>query len=59
MKSSTKNQAEGKFHKVKGTIKEFAGKVSLNAELEGAGKDEKRAGAIQEKIGEVEKVAGK
>jgi hypothetical protein len=30
MKSSTKDQAEGKFHKVKGKIKEIAGKVSLN-----------------------------
>jgi uncharacterized protein YjbJ (UPF0337 family) len=59
MKSSTKDQTEGKFHKVKGTIKEIAGKVSMNPDLEGEGKDEKKAGKIQEKIGEIEKVVGK
>jgi len=59
MKSSTKDQTKGKFHKVKGTIKEIAGKVSLNPDLEGEGKDEKRAGKIRQKIGEIEKVAGK
>jgi len=59
MKSSTKDQAEGKFHKVKGTIKEIAGKVSLNNDLEGEGKAENRAGKVQEKIGDIEKVVGK
>jgi len=28
MKSSTKDQAEGKFHEVKGKVKEVAGKLS-------------------------------
>ena len=41
MKSSTKDQAEGRFHKVKGKIKEVAGKISLNPDLEAEGKDEK------------------
>lgn len=59
MKSSTKNQAEGTLHKVKGGIKELAGKAVMNAELEGAGKDEKRSGKIQQKVGEIQKVAGK
>ena len=59
MKSSTKDQAKGRFHNVKGTIKEIAGKVSLNPDLEGEGEDEKRAGKIQQKIGEIEKVVGK
>ena len=59
MKSSTKNQAKGKFHNVKGTIKEIAGKVSLNSDLEAEGKSEKRAGKVQEKIGDIEKVVGK
>ena len=44
---------------MKGTIKEIAGKVSEDPELEGEGKDEKRAGKIRQKIGEIEKVAGK
>jgi uncharacterized protein YjbJ (UPF0337 family) len=59
MKSSTKDQAEGKFHKVKGKIKEIAGKLGMNFKLETEGKDEKRAGKVQEKIGQVEKVLGK
>jgi uncharacterized protein YjbJ (UPF0337 family) len=59
MKSSTKDQAEGKFHKVTGKLKEIAGKVSANPDLEAEGKDEKWTGKIQQKIGEVEKVLGK
>ena len=59
MKSSTKNQAEGKFHKAMGKVKEVAGKASLNNQLEGEGKDENRAGQIQEKLGEIQKVVGK
>jgi len=59
MKSSTKDQAKGKFHKVKGTIKELAGKVSDNPKLEAEGTGEKIAGKVQEKIGQVKKVVGK
>jgi len=59
MKSSTKDQAEGKFHKVKGTIKEIAGKLSDNPKLEAEGIDEKIAGKVQEKIGQIKKVLGK
>ena len=59
MKSSTKDQAEGKFHKVKGKVKEVAGKLSDNPELEAEGTDEKIASKVQEKIGQVKKVLGK
>jgi uncharacterized protein YjbJ (UPF0337 family) len=59
MKSSTKDQAEGKFHEVKGSIKEVAGKLSDNPKLEGEGTGEKIAGKVQGKIGQVEKVLGK
>jgi uncharacterized protein YjbJ (UPF0337 family) len=59
VKSSTKDQAEGKFHKAKGKIKEIAGKVVMNPDLEAEGKDEKVAGRIQEKIGQVKEVFGK
>ena len=59
MKSSTKDQAEGTFHKVKGKIKEIAGNVGMNPDLEAEGKDENRAGKIQDKIGDIEKVLGK
>lgn len=56
MKSSTKDQAEGKFHKVKGKVKEIAGKISDNPKLEDEGTAEKIAGKVQEKIGQVKKV---
>lgn len=59
MKSSTKDQAEGTFHKVKGAVKEIAGKVSDNPKLEAEGTGEKIAGKIQEKIGQFKKVLGK
>ena len=59
MKSSTKDQAEGKFHEVKGKVKEIAGKLGGKPELEAEGKDEKIAGAVQDKIGQVKKVVGK
>jgi uncharacterized protein YjbJ (UPF0337 family) len=59
MKRSTKDQAKGKFHKVRGTIKEIAGKVSDNPKLEAEGTGEKIAGKVQEKIGQVKKVVGK
>jgi len=56
MKPSTKDQAEGTFHKVKGKVKEIAGKLSDNPKLEGEGTGEKIAGVVQEKIGQVKKV---
>ena len=56
MKSSTKDQVEGKFHKIKGELKEIAGNLSMKPELEAEGKDERIAGKVQEKIGHVEKV---
>jgi len=59
MKSSTRDEAEGKLHQVKGKIKEIAGKVSMNPDLEAEGQDEIFAGKAQEKIGQVEKVVGK
>jgi uncharacterized protein YjbJ (UPF0337 family) len=60
MKSGTQDQAEGKFHKVKGKIKEVAGKLGSDSELEAEGKGEKIAGKVQEeKIGQVKKVLGK
>ena len=59
MKSGTQDQAEGMFHKVKGMLKEIAGRLGMNSKLEAEGKDEKRAGKVQEKIGQVEKVLEK
>lgn len=59
MKSSTKNNAEGKMHQVKGKIKETIGKVVDNHELEIEGKVENAKGKVQEKVGEIEKVIEK
>jgi uncharacterized protein YjbJ (UPF0337 family) len=59
VKSSTKDQAEGAFHEVKGKIKEVAGKLSDNPDLEAEGTGEKIAGKVQGKIGQVKKVLGK
>ena len=44
---------------IRGKVKEVAGKVSDNPELEAEGTDEKIAGKVQEKIGQVKKVLGK
>jgi len=59
VKSSRQDETEGKLHKVKGSIKEIAGKVTKNRKLERKGKAEKTAGKIQEKVGQVKKVFGK
>ena len=59
MKPSTKDQLEGKAHEVKGTIKEKVGHVTNNPDLEADGQDEKVAGKVQKKIGQVEKVLEK
>ena len=59
MKSSTQDQAEGKFHQIKGKVKEVAGELSDNPKLEAEGTGEKMAGKVQEKIGEIKKVWGK
>ncbi|MFZ2807571.1 MAG: CsbD family protein [Desulfosalsimonadaceae bacterium] len=59
MKSSTKDNAEGKMHQVKGTIKEVAGRIVGNKDLEAEGKDENSDGKIQEKLGEIKKVMDK
>ncbi len=59
MKSSTKDQAEGTFHQMKGKVKEIAGELSDNPKLEAEGTGEKIAGKVQEKIGQVKKVLGK
>jgi uncharacterized protein YjbJ (UPF0337 family) len=59
MKSSKQDKAEGTFHKVKGKVKEIAGALGDNPKLEAEGRDEKNAGKIQKKVGQVKKVFGK
>ena len=56
MKPSTKDQAKGKLHEVKGDIKQKAGRATNNPKLEAEGQDEKIAGKFQKKVGQIEKV---
>jgi uncharacterized protein YjbJ (UPF0337 family) len=59
MKPSTADQIKGKIHEIKGGLKETAGKVTNNANLEVEGQGEKLGGKIQTKIGQIEKVLEK
>ena len=59
MRPSTKDQIEGEFHDAKGTAKEKVGRILGNPGLEADGQDEKVAGEVQKKVGQVEKVLGK
>jgi uncharacterized protein YjbJ (UPF0337 family) len=56
MKQSTKDQAKGKLHEVKGEVKEKIGRATNNPRLAAEGQDEKIGGKVQKKIGQVEKV---
>jgi uncharacterized protein YjbJ (UPF0337 family) len=59
MKTSTKDQIEGKFHELKGDAKQKAGQVTNNPNLETKGQTEKVAGKVQKKVGQIEKVLEK
>lgn len=58
LKPSTDDKAKGKFHEVKGTIKEKAGQIANDTDLEAKGNAEKNAGKVQNWIGRVEKAVG-
>jgi len=47
---------QGKFHEAKGAIKEKTGNATNDPNLAMRGHDEKTAGKVQNKIGQVEKV---
>jgi uncharacterized protein YjbJ (UPF0337 family) len=59
MKQSTKDKAKGKFHEVKGKVKEKVGRATNNPDLEAEGQVEKIGGKVQKKIGQVENVLEK
>jgi uncharacterized protein YjbJ (UPF0337 family) len=56
MKDSTKDKVKGAVHELKGTVKEKVGRATHDPQLENQGTDEKVAGKIQKKVGDVEKV---
>jgi len=57
-KASTKDELEGNLHDLKGKVKEKAGHLVNDPDLEAEGQAEKIAGKIQKKVGQVEKVLG-
>jgi uncharacterized protein YjbJ (UPF0337 family) len=59
MRQSTKDEAKGKFHEVKGKVKEKLGRATNNPDLEAEGQVEKIGGKVQKKIGQVENVLEK
>jgi uncharacterized protein YjbJ (UPF0337 family) len=59
MKQSTKDQSEGTVHRVKGALKEKAGRVLNSPGLMAEGRDEENAGKVQRKVGQIEKVFAK
>jgi uncharacterized protein YjbJ (UPF0337 family) len=59
MKASIKDKAQGTLHQVKGRVKEAAGKLFRNPELEVDGKLEKSRGKVQKQVGRAKKVFGK
>jgi uncharacterized protein YjbJ (UPF0337 family) len=59
MNPGTKDEIAGRVHEVKGTIKEKAGELTNDPDLEGEGIGEKIAGKVQKKIGQVERAVEK
>jgi uncharacterized protein YjbJ (UPF0337 family) len=58
MKLSTRYQAKGIFRVLRGTAKEFAGRISSNTTLGFKGKFERLAGKVQMKIGKAQGICG-
>src|ERR1017187_75418 len=58
MKPSTEDKTTGKLHEVKGAIKQKAGELTSNPNLEADGRAEKNAGKVQNIAGKIEKAVG-
>jgi uncharacterized protein YjbJ (UPF0337 family) len=56
MKQSTTDQIKGSFHEMKGKAKEKVGTVTNSPKLAADGQNEKFAGKVQKKVGQIEKV---
>ena len=59
MKPSTDDKTTGNLHEVKGAIKQKAGELTKNPNLEADGRAEKNAGKVQKVVGKIEKAVGK
>jgi uncharacterized protein YjbJ (UPF0337 family) len=56
MKESTKDQAKGRYHELKGNVKQKVGRATNNRRLQVEGLGERLAGKLQNAIGKAEKV---
>jgi uncharacterized protein YjbJ (UPF0337 family) len=56
MNPSTKDQIQGALHEIKGDAKKKVGELTNNPDLAAEGQDEKLAGTVQKKVGQIEKV---
>jgi uncharacterized protein YjbJ (UPF0337 family) len=56
MKQSTADQIKGSFHEMEGKAKEQVGTVTNRPKLAAEGQNEKFAGKVQKKVGQIEKV---
>lgn len=59
MKPGIQDEVEGEFHDLKGKVKEKAGQVANDPDLETEGQAEQVAGKVQKKVGQVKKILGK
>ena len=59
MKPGIKDVVVGKVHEVKGKVKQKAGQLTNNPDMEAEGTVEKIAGKVQKKIGQVERAVDK
>jgi uncharacterized protein YjbJ (UPF0337 family) len=53
-----KDELEGKWEKAKGTVKDKAGEVTGDRELEAEGEAQKAAGDVQDEFGRARRKAG-
>ena len=59
VKPSTRDEIKSKFHNLKGKVKEKAGQLTSDPDLEAEGQAEMKAGRTQRKIGQVKRFLGK
>lgn len=59
MKFTKMTETKGTFHQLKGSFKEFTGKLTDNPKLRAEGTVEKIAGKLEEKIAQARKFLGK
>lgn len=59
MKSSNRDKTEGAWKKVKGKIKEVAGKAVGKRDQVAEGKADQVAGNVQKKVGQIKNIVGR